>query len=307
MGVFFNPFITWSGHNYHIDKNLMYKTKPMGASSSFILHTAKHVFIDHMLSYALWQLGAQPYLSFHHHLCCLHSAGRQVSSCLPTPSLCFLSSPRPAHCTPHTHSHFLCKSLWTLISKELLLFAQLLSLSFLSTIFDRSHLMSVPYFLKRDYKTTIVFPYNTCIMTPYEFLPATLEGKKHARCLFSGSVRANVPVLDRSTWGSEHRNNTLLLSHYAFSLHCFAKRHKRHKAWKENMQRRKNKNPEGCSGGEGREKRNRKLTRRCNKMKSKSLPNSCQHWRHFFRSFIPFSGQWLSLCSQNNITAPSPH
>lgn len=200
MGVFFNPFITWSGHNYHIDKNLMYKTKPMGASSSFILHTAKHVFIDHMLSYALWQLGAQPYLSFHHHLCCLHSAGRQVSSCLPTPALCFLSSPRPAHCTPHTHSHFLCKSLWTLISKELLLFAQLLSLSFLSTIFDHSHLMSVPYFLKLDCKTTIIFPYNTCIMTPYEFLPETLEGKKHARCLFSGSVRANVPVLDRSTW-----------------------------------------------------------------------------------------------------------
>ena len=102
---FFNSFITWSGHNYHIDKNLMYKTKPMGASSSFILHTAKHVFIDHMLSYALWQLGAQPHLSFHHHLCCLRSAGRQagrqVSSCLPHLP-CASSALLGLHTVPHT-------------------------------------------------------------------------------------------------------------------------------------------------------------------------------------------------------------
>lgn len=173
----------------------MYKTKPMGASSSFILHTAKH--IDHMLSYALRQLGAQPYLSSHHHLCRLPPAGRQVSPCFP--HLPCASSALPGlHTIPHT------PILTSYVSPSELSFLrsycdlpQLLSLSFLSTIFDHPHLMSVPYFLKLDCTTTIIFPYNTCIMTPYEFLPETLEGKEHARCLFSGSVRANVPVLDR--------------------------------------------------------------------------------------------------------------
>lgn len=76
---------------------------------------------------------------------------------------------------------------------------QLLSLSFRSAVFDHPHLMSVPYFLKLGCTTPIIFPYNTCIMTPYELLPETLEGKEHARCLFSGSVRANVPVVDRES------------------------------------------------------------------------------------------------------------
>ena len=97
-----NPFLKWSERKSRTMNLLLHSLSVWAILTSTIrLLFPKHLF------------------SFHHHLCCLHSAGRQVSSCLPTPSLCFLSSPRPAHCTPHTHSHFLCKSLWTLISNSL--------------------------------------------------------------------------------------------------------------------------------------------------------------------------------------------
>ena len=231
----------------------MYKTKPVGASSSFILHTATHIFMDHMLSYARRQLGVQPCVSSH---TTLPPPFRWQAGSPWLPRLSWACSALPGlHTVPHAPilasranpSERACLRSYCSLP-------QLLSLSFRSAVFDHPHLMSVPYFLKLGCTTTIIFPYNTCIMTPYEFLPEILEGKEHARCLFSGSDRANVPVLDR-----EQRNNTFLLAHYAFSSHCFARRHKRHKAWKETMQRRKNKNPEGCSGGVGTEKRNRKI------------------------------------------------
>lgn len=204
-----------------------------------------------MLSYARRQSGVQPHLSSHHHLCRLRPAGRQGR---PVPHTC----PGLAQLSQtHTHPTSYANPSELSFLRSYCYLPQLLSLSFRSAVFDHPHLMSVPSFLKLDCKTTIIFLYNTCIMTPYEFLPETLGGKEQARCLFSGSVRANVPVLDRE-YLKGHRNNTFPLSHYAFSSHCFARRHKRHKAWKENMQRRKNKNPEGCSGGVGKEKRNRK-------------------------------------------------
>lgn len=184
---------TYLSHRQESDAQ---QDKLTAVSSSFILNAAERVFIDHMLSYALWELSVQPYLSFNHRPCRLCSPAGLVSSCLAAPALCFLSSPRPAHCTPHTHSHFLCKSPWTPISEELSSFDPA-PVSFLP-----EHRFWPPTFngcaiffdtwLYNHHHFPVQYMCNDSIWTPST---ETLEGKEHARCYIFWICQSKHPVL----------------------------------------------------------------------------------------------------------------
>lgn len=98
------------------------------------------------------------------------------------------------HTVPHTPILTFCASPPELpFLRSYLHLTQLLSLSFLSTGFGHPRFMAVPYFLTLDCITIIIFPYNICIMIPYELLPQRpLRVKNTPDAIFSGSVRANI-------------------------------------------------------------------------------------------------------------------
>lgn len=102
---------------------------------------------------------------------CLCSPAMLGLFCLPHLP-CASSAVPGLHTVPHTPSLTLHAGPSELpLLRSCLYFPQLLSLSFLSTLFDHPHLMAGPYFLTLDCVTIIIFPYNICITIPCEFLP----------------------------------------------------------------------------------------------------------------------------------------
>lgn len=139
----------------------------MGVSSSFILSVAEHIFIDHLVSYALWELSVQPYFPFSSLPTSALPLGSYLS-CLPQGRCLVLLLSQACTCTLLS---LLYKPLWTPIPKKLSLLAPAHIYFLPKHLFDHPHLMALPYFLTLGCITINIFPYNIHVMISCEFLP----------------------------------------------------------------------------------------------------------------------------------------